>query len=325
MGLALAGLLLLAYAFVVRRARGATRPPTSRRDSPLPATPQASTDVPAAVAPSPRGGPFPPAGQAFFGVMTDKGPYDFAPVDRFAEAAGRAPQVMLFGADWASAAFDRSLFDRIAERGMMPMLGWEPWDHTVDKAARRTELTDRQIDRLRATQPDYRLSRIARGDFDAYLRSWPTAAVAGLPGRDPLRARDERRLVPLVRAGQRQPPRRLRPGLAARPRRLRRGRRHERHLGVGRTPAGTRRPPGSPGSTRATSTSTGWASPATTAAARSPRRTGRSTRSSARRSRRSARSPASRSWSPRPAPPTPPGTRRGGSGTRSAPCPAIRA
>ncbi|MCY9555756.1 hypothetical protein M5W98_29570, partial [Paenibacillus apiarius] len=93
-------------------------------------------------------------------------------VDRFADAAGRSPQVMLFGADWASAAFDRSLFDRIAERGMMPMLGWEPWDHTVDKAARRTELTDRQIDRLRATQPDYRLSRIARGDFDAYLRSW---------------------------------------------------------------------------------------------------------------------------------------------------------
>ncbi|ADL47163.1 glycoside hydrolase family 26 protein [Micromonospora aurantiaca (nom. illeg.)] len=172
MGLALAGVLLLAYAFVV--APGAWRDPATdaavRR--PAPATPQASTDVPAAVVPSPRGGPFPPAGQAFFGVMTDKGPYDFAPVDRFADAAGRSPQVMLFGADWVSAAFDRSLFDRIAERGMMPMLGWEPWDHTVDKAARRTELTDRQIDRLRATQPDYRLSRIARGDFDAYLRSW---------------------------------------------------------------------------------------------------------------------------------------------------------
>ena len=104
--------------------------------------------------------------------MTDKGPYDFAPVDSFAEAAGRSPQVMLFGADSASAAFDRSLFDRIAARGMMPMLGWEPWDHTVDKAARRTNLTDRQIDRLRATQPDYRLARIARGDFDTYLRSW---------------------------------------------------------------------------------------------------------------------------------------------------------
>ncbi|WP_089154294.1 glycoside hydrolase family 26 protein [Micromonospora sp. NBS 11-29] len=171
-GLALAGLLLLAYAFVV--APGAWRDPgaDAAARQPAPATPPASTDVPAAVGPSPRGGPFPPAGRAFVGVMTDKGPYDFTPVDRFAEAAGRSPQVMLFGADWASAAFDRSLFDRIAGRGMMPMLGWEPWDHTVDRAAQAAGLTGRQIDRLRATQPDYRLARIARGDFDPYLRSW---------------------------------------------------------------------------------------------------------------------------------------------------------
>ncbi|MGX1614035.1 glycoside hydrolase family 26 protein [Micromonospora chalcea] len=164
-GLALAGLLLLAYAFVV--APGAWRDPGTGASAHgrVPATPQASADVPG-------GGLFPPAGQAFFGVMTDKGPHDFATVDRFVEAAGRSPQVMLFGADWASAEFDRSLFDRIADRGMMPMLGWEPWDYTVDLAARRTGLAVRQIDRLRATQPDYRLDRIARGDFDAHLRSW---------------------------------------------------------------------------------------------------------------------------------------------------------
>ncbi|WP_174536922.1 glycoside hydrolase family 26 protein [Micromonospora chalcea] len=164
-GLALTGLMLLAYAFVV--APGAWRDPGTGASAHgrVPATPQAS-------AAAPGGGLFPPAGRAFFGVMTDKGPHDFAPVDRFVEAAGRSPQVMLFGADWASAEFDRSLFDRIAERGMMPMLGWEPWDHTVDLAARRTGLAVRQIDRLRATQPDYRLARIARGDFDAYLRSW---------------------------------------------------------------------------------------------------------------------------------------------------------
>lgn len=171
-GLALAGLLLLAYVFVVAPAAWRDPGTGASAQRPVPATPQASADVPAAVVPSPRGGLFPPSGQAFFGVMTDKGPYDFAPVDRFAEAAGRSPQVMLFGADFASAEFDRSLFDRIAERGMMPMLGWEPWDHTVDRAARRAGLTDRQIDRLRATQPDYRLARIARGDFDTYLRSW---------------------------------------------------------------------------------------------------------------------------------------------------------
>ncbi|WP_405089801.1 glycosyl hydrolase [Micromonospora sp. NBC_01392] len=168
-GLALAGVLLLAYAFVV--APGLRSDPAS---GPAPAPPRAASPAgaPATTASPPAAGVFPPADRAFVGVMTDKGPYDLTAVDRFTTAARRAPQVLLFGASWASAAFDRSLFDRIADRGMMPMLGWEPWDHTVDEAARRTGLTDRQVDRLRSTQPDYRLERIARGDFDGYLRSW---------------------------------------------------------------------------------------------------------------------------------------------------------
>ncbi|MGC4892406.1 glycoside hydrolase family 26 protein [Micromonospora sp. DT31] len=167
-GLALAGVLLLGYAFVV--APGVGRDPgteVAARGPQASATPGASatpTTGPAV--------PFPPAGRAFVGLMTDAGPYDFAPVDRFTAAAGRAPQVMLFGADWASAAFDRSLFDRIADRGMMPMLGWEPWDHAVDRAARRSGLTPRQIDKVRSGQPQYRLARIIAGDFDGYLRSW---------------------------------------------------------------------------------------------------------------------------------------------------------
>ncbi|MFI6131566.1 glycoside hydrolase family 26 protein [Micromonospora sp. NPDC051141] len=166
-GLALAGALLLAYAFVV--APGVWRAP----DPGHPARPAASgapatADAPAAVA----GVAFPPVGRAFVGVMTDTGPYELGAVDRFAAAAGRAPQVMLFGASWASATFDRALFDRIAERGMMPMLGWEPWDHAVDEAARDTGLPARQVDRLRSTQPDYRLARVTAGDFDGYLRSW---------------------------------------------------------------------------------------------------------------------------------------------------------
>ncbi|WP_431932532.1 glycoside hydrolase family 26 protein [Micromonospora sp. RP3T] len=166
-GLALAGVLLLAYAFVV--APGVWRAPDPGHPA-RPAAPRAlaSADAPATVA----GVAFPPAGRAFVGVMTDTGPYDLGAVDRFAAAAGRAPQVMLFGASWASATFDRALFDRIADRGMMPMLGWEPWDHAVDEAARDTGLPARQVDRLRSTQPDYRLARITAGDFDDYLRSW---------------------------------------------------------------------------------------------------------------------------------------------------------
>ncbi|WBB76165.1 glycosyl hydrolase [Micromonospora sp. WMMD1128] len=172
-GLALAGALLLAYAFVVApgvwRGPGADVP--DRRAGGTAPEAVATADAPAAATTGPAG-VFPPAGRTFVGVMTEKGPYDLTAVDRFADAAGRAPQVMLFSAGWASAAFDRSLFDRIAERHMMPMLGWEPWDHAVDVAARDTGLPARQVDRLRSTQPDYRLARIAAGDFDGYLRSW---------------------------------------------------------------------------------------------------------------------------------------------------------
>ena len=93
-------------------------------------------------------------------------------MDEFARAANHQPQVMLFGADWATGRFDRTLFDRIADRGMLPMLAWEPWDYRVDEAAREQGLGLRQIDRIRSNQPDYRLSRIIRGDLDGYLLSW---------------------------------------------------------------------------------------------------------------------------------------------------------
>ncbi|MFE9692479.1 glycoside hydrolase family 26 protein [Micromonospora sp. NPDC005806] len=115
---------------------------------------------------------FPPAGKTFIGVMTDKGPYDFTAVDKFTTAAKRQPQVMLFGSGWATGKFDRAIFDRISERGMLPMLGWEPWDYRLDEAARKKRIAARKIDRIRSNQPAYRLAHITRGDFDSYLRSW---------------------------------------------------------------------------------------------------------------------------------------------------------
>jgi mannan endo-1,4-beta-mannosidase len=122
--------------------------------------------------PRPAAEPFPPAGKTFIGVMTEKGPHDFTATNMFTAAAKRQPQVMLFSSGWASDNFDRTLFDRISGRGMLPMLGWEPWDYKVDQAARKEKLPAREIDKVRSNQPAYRLSRITRGDFDTYLRSW---------------------------------------------------------------------------------------------------------------------------------------------------------
>ncbi|MFG2058348.1 glycoside hydrolase family 26 protein [Micromonospora sp. NPDC048930] len=123
-------------------------------------------------APRPAAELFPPAGKAFIGVMTEKGPHDFAAVDTFTAAARHQPNVLMFSSWWASDAFDRMLFDRISSRGMLPMLAWEPWDNTLDEAARKRGLPVRDIDQIRSNQPNYRLSRIAGGDFDPYLRSW---------------------------------------------------------------------------------------------------------------------------------------------------------
>ena len=44
---------------------------------------------------------------------------------------------------------------------MLPILAWEPWDHSATGQARS-----------RGAQPAYRLSRIVDGAFDDYIRSW---------------------------------------------------------------------------------------------------------------------------------------------------------
>ncbi|MFK3979137.1 glycoside hydrolase family 26 protein [Micromonospora sp. NPDC050397] len=165
--IALVGALLLTYAFVLAPR---TAPPWGADADSDAAVVTGANGLPT---PSPRPPAlFPPAGKVFIGVMTHEGAYDFTAVDEFAEAAGRHPQVMLFSADWAVARFDRAIFDRVRDRGMMPMLAWEPWDYRIDEQAREQGLDQYEIDEIRSDQPDYRLSRIIRGDLDDYLRSW---------------------------------------------------------------------------------------------------------------------------------------------------------
>ncbi|MEV0154729.1 glycosyl hydrolase [Micromonospora sp. NPDC050686] len=168
----LGGALLLTYAFAI--APTTSGGPESRRTDPV-ANVEPRVAAVAETSPSLRPAVelFPPADKAFIGVMTEKGPHDFAALDTFTAATEHQPQVMLFSSGWASDEFDRTLFDRIRGRGMLPMLGWEPWDYTVDQRAReKNGLLARQIDRIRSDQPDYRLSRITSGSFDPYLRSW---------------------------------------------------------------------------------------------------------------------------------------------------------
>ena len=158
-GLAPALLALLAIGVVgcgPGRAPNAERPPPgstpSVKESPV-APPQ----------------PFPPPGKVFLGINTNAGAYDFADADAFARATGYQPAAMQFTQGWESNRFDRSVFDRIAERHMLPILSWEPWDYQLRGEARDN-----------GQQPRYRLANIIAGQFDPYIRSW-AEGIAALP------------------------------------------------------------------------------------------------------------------------------------------------
>jgi hypothetical protein len=112
---------------------------------------------------------FPAPGKKFIGVMTSSGPYDFAQLDRFTRAVGQQPTVYEFAQGWAVNQFDRSAIDRVADRGMLPLISWEPWDYRKESP----------IVALRGDQPAYRLANIVNGDYDGYIRSWATG-VKGL-------------------------------------------------------------------------------------------------------------------------------------------------
>lgn len=101
---------------------------------------------------------FPARGKKFVGIMTNSGPYDFTQLDRFTKAVGHQPSVYEFAQGWAVNRFDRSAIDKVARRGMLPLISWEPWNYR-----RRS---------LGGDQPAYSLSHIINGDYDGYIRSW---------------------------------------------------------------------------------------------------------------------------------------------------------
>ncbi|MFE2411034.1 glycoside hydrolase family 26 protein [Kitasatospora sp. NPDC059408] len=144
---------------------------TSALAAPPTATPAtASPGASAVPAPTPAPAPqFPPAGEAFTGIMTKTGPYDLSPLDEFTSAVKHQPNVLEFSVGWWDRKFDRRVFDTVAQRGIMPMVAWEPWDY-------RKEAKE---DKLRGEQPEYALSNIIDGRFDDYIKTW-AEGVKGL-------------------------------------------------------------------------------------------------------------------------------------------------
>lgn len=95
-----------------------------------------------------------------FGVTTAV--HDLDVVFDFAVAAGKAPNLVMYPKGWAVDDFDPTLFDEVAAAGMLPMIGWEPWDHRVAPAAGDG----------RSAQPEWALRRLIDGHHDDHLESW---------------------------------------------------------------------------------------------------------------------------------------------------------
>lgn len=129
----------------------------------LPA-PSAATTSPS---PPPPPAPFPPAGKVFLGLQTNQGGYDFSALDAFAAATHRQPSALQFSQGWAGNQFDPALLNRIAGRGLLPILSWEPWDYAAHGRAASS-----------GDQPAYRLSAIIDGRYDGYIRSWAEGIAA---------------------------------------------------------------------------------------------------------------------------------------------------
>ena len=95
------------------------------------------------------------------GAFIHGAPHDPVALDGFADMIGRRPAIVSWFEAWGSSTAVTEdivrikLLDNATERGAIPMITWEPWDPAAG-----------------VDQPAYRLSTIARGDFDAYINSW---------------------------------------------------------------------------------------------------------------------------------------------------------
>jgi mannan endo-1,4-beta-mannosidase len=170
---------LLAYAFVLapQVSRTAARPgetaaaaarsrpaagrpgPAAARRTGLAAGTQ-DADAPVAVTAAPRS--FPPAGKKFIGIMSGTGVGDWSTLNAFIAAVHVQPSVYEFTQGWAVNQFNKAAIDLVAARGMLPLISWEPWDYADTAPGAQTE----------GDQPAYKLSNIADGRFDGYIRSW---------------------------------------------------------------------------------------------------------------------------------------------------------
>src|SRR3954447_6763450 len=99
----------------------------------------------------------------YVGASVDGWLSDPAAADAFTHATGVSPSVAMYFYDFGGRV-DTTALRRLSDAGRLPMMTWEPWNHTTPSAN------------------PYSLQAIASGEFDAYLSAQGRAlAAVGAP------------------------------------------------------------------------------------------------------------------------------------------------
>jgi beta-mannanase len=121
----------------------ATSPSASSQASPSAATADAS-----AMNPSPP--------SLYYGIHVPGQLYDYSAITQMQDAAGKNASIVMLYQGWATADgaenFETVWMDNIRDHGSIPMVTWEPWHYLGG-----------------VNQPEYSLSAIIGGQYDAYI------------------------------------------------------------------------------------------------------------------------------------------------------------
>ena len=96
------------------------------------------------------------------GVYLPAAPSDMSTVDAFTQQVGASPQILMWYQVWGNpddSPFYTNAYDKVTQRGIMPLITWEPWAGTVN-------------------DPSYSLASIANGSHDEYIRQFADDAAA---------------------------------------------------------------------------------------------------------------------------------------------------
>jgi len=110
----------------------------------------------------------PPAVGLYHGVFQPPAPEKLTKLDAYAAKYGKSPAIVMWYQPWIDQPYGQFKTDAVKAllaRGIVPLITWEPWNPGGDPHY----LTNP------AKQPAYKLSKIVRGDYDAYIRSWAKA------------------------------------------------------------------------------------------------------------------------------------------------------